>query len=207
AGAGLIGVALSWAFRRLQRANRLLTERTSRLMRANEELALAAKTSAVGAITAHLVHGLSNPLAGLEDIVTNRSREGMDDAEWRDAAMSERRIKEMIADILRMLGEEHGVDRYEISFAELAQLAETKIRPAAMATGARLETAIQAEGCLPNREANLALLILDNLLRNAVEATPAGRTVRLTIAQGKEDVIFAVSDQGMGVPADVRPGL
>ena len=35
----VIVVALTWAFRRLQRVNRLLTDRTNRLLRTNEELA------------------------------------------------------------------------------------------------------------------------------------------------------------------------
>jgi len=48
AGSLIIVTALSWAFRRLQRASRLLMDRTHRLLRANEELALSAKTSAVG---------------------------------------------------------------------------------------------------------------------------------------------------------------
>src|SRR5262249_50115175 len=65
----IVSALLSYAFRRLHRSNRLLQERTQRLLEANRELALSAKTSAVGAITSHLVHGLSNPLAGLEEMV------------------------------------------------------------------------------------------------------------------------------------------
>ena len=67
---GVLGSAmaavLGFVFRRLQRLNRLLEERSERLVRANRELALASKTSAVGAVASHLVHGLRNPLAALQ---------------------------------------------------------------------------------------------------------------------------------------------
>src|SRR5207245_6466890 len=70
-GGGILVIAIAWAFRRLRQAHRLLAERTNSLLRANQELALAAKSSAVGAITSHLIHGLKNPLSGLQSYVSN----------------------------------------------------------------------------------------------------------------------------------------
>jgi hypothetical protein len=58
AGGAILTAGLALAFRRLQRANRLLAERTANLLQANRELALAAKTSALGVMTSHLIHGL-----------------------------------------------------------------------------------------------------------------------------------------------------
>ena len=46
-GGGILVIAIAWAFRRLRQAHHLLAERTSSLVRANRELALAAKSSAV----------------------------------------------------------------------------------------------------------------------------------------------------------------
>src|SRR5690606_31101471 len=58
-GAG-IGAISALALRRLAAANRKLAEQGEDLSRANQELVLAAKTSAIGAISAHLIHGLKN---------------------------------------------------------------------------------------------------------------------------------------------------
>ena len=55
-------------------SNRLV--RRADLARANEELVFAAKTGAVGAISAHLIHGLKNPLSGLEGYVSDRAAGG-----------------------------------------------------------------------------------------------------------------------------------
>jgi signal transduction histidine kinase len=206
-GSIIIVIGLAWAFRRLQRANRLLLDRTNQLLRTNEELVLAAKTSAVGAITAHLVHGLSSPLAGLEELVTTRGRNELAQAEWQDAATITRQVKETIAEILRMLGEERAIDRYEISLAELVGLLSARVRAGTEAAGVKLETLVNAESSLPNREANLTLLILENLLKNAIQATPRGRVVRLVIALEGDAVAFEVRDEGLGVPTELQAKL
>lgn len=206
-GALVIVVALTWAFRRLQRVNRLLTDRTNQLLRTNEELALAAKTSAVGAITAHLIHGLSNPLAGLEELVGSRGRADLAEDEWRDAVTTTRQVREFIAEIIRILGEERAIDRYEISLTELAGLIGNRVRPMADAQGVDFQTSIQTEGSLPNREANLTWLILENLLKNAIHATPRGRSVRLVILLSGDTVAFEMHDEGAGVPVELQAGL
>jgi len=207
AGGGIIVVALAWAFRRLQRTNRLLVERTSRLLRANQELALSAKTSAVGAITAHLVHGLSSPLSGLQEFMSSRSNADGLEPEWRDVLSNANQMQALIGEVVRVLGEEHGVDRYEISLGELVELLTPKVRVAAEKGGVGFHTRLTAQGSLANREANLVLLILENLLRNAVQATPAGRDIRLEISPAAGGVEFLIADGGSGVPAEVQSKL
>ena len=202
----IVAAVLSWAFHRLQRSNRLLLDRTRRLLAANQELALSAKTSAVGAITAHLVHGLSNPLAGLEEMVAAQ-REDASGTEWKDAVTTTRKVKEMIADVLRILGEEHTAEHYEFSFDEVAQLARDKIQPAAADAGVTFHTEVVASGRLTNREANLTLLILENLLRNAIQATPTAGQVHLRIVREDGQVTMEVHDQGTGLSADVQARL
>lgn len=206
-GAFVIAVALAWAFRRLQRSNCLLMARTDLLLRTNEELALAAKTSAVGAITAHLVHGLSSPLAGLEEFVTNRGRDDLAESEWQDAATTTRQVKATIAEIVRILGEEHAIDRYEISLSELVGLVNARVCADAETAGVKFEFGVETEGSLPNREANLTLLILENLLKNAIHATPRGRTVLLKMVLEGTAVAFEVRDEGPGVPAELQAKL
>jgi len=200
-------LALAWAFRRLQKMNRLLIERTDRLLRTNEELALSAKASAVGAITAHLVHGLSSPLAGLEELVANRGRDELAEGEWKDAVTTTRQLTQLIGEVVRFLGEEGAVDRYEITLAELAKLIEERCRTVADKSGVSVEMDLRAGGALPNREANLALLILENLVRNAVQVTPPGRAVCLAVFTDGDTVAFQVRDEGPGVPTELKPRL
>ena len=46
--------------------------------------------------------------------------------------------------------------------------------------------------------------ILYNLLSNAIGFSPAGATVRLTAERTPAAVIFSVTDQGPGIPADKK---
>ncbi len=49
--------------------------------------------------------------------------------------------------------------------------------------------------------------ILQNLATNAIRATPAGGTVRITAAQAGDDVALEVADTGVGIPAEHLPRI
>lgn len=208
-GGSIIVTVLAWAFRRLKRSNLLLAERTMNLIRANHELALAAKTSAVGAVASHLVHGLKNPLFGLQSFVSGRGvgSDGEAGTDWQVAAELTQRMQNLVSEVVRVLREENGVAAYELSLAELVEVVEGKFGPSAKAAGVALEVSLAAEGALNNRNANLVLLILHNLIQNAIQATPAGKAVRVNIRSGPASVLCQIIDEGPGIPDHVVRGL
>jgi len=204
AGGTVLAATLAWAFRRLRRAQRLLTERTENLVRANQELALAAKTSALGAVAAHLIHGLKNPLAGLQNYVASRGSipESDEAADWQQAVASTRRMQTMINQVVGVLREEQAGTHYEVTLTELEEIVRGRVQPLAHESGVGFTTVIQAEAALPNRVANLVALILVNLVENAVQATPKGRAVELRVNRAGRRLVCEVRDEGSGFPAD-----
>jgi signal transduction histidine kinase len=60
---------------------------------------------------------------------------------------------------------------------------------------------------LSNHEADLVLLILENLVQNALEATPAGKDVSLEVAVHDRSVVMEVADQGPGLPPGMEAQL
>jgi signal transduction histidine kinase len=208
-GAALIVGGLTWAFRRLEQAHQLLARRTRELARANTDLALAAKTSAVGAVAAHLVHGLKNPLAGLQSLVTRLDRDAApsDREEIREAVLTARRAQELVQETVRILREEDSSICYDLTVGELVELLSSRARPAAQSRGITWQVTGTTAHTLSNREANLTLLILENLVRNALEATPAGKAVSLRISATANDLCFAVEDEGTGIPPDRQETL
>jgi signal transduction histidine kinase len=208
-GTLIIVAALIWAFRRLQQTNRLLQERTANLLNANHELALAAKTSALGAVTAHLIHGLRSPLSGLQSFVANRdpTEPARDDSEWQSAVATTRRMQIMISDIVRVLNEHDGLSRYEVTLAEMMQMISARTLPAVREAGVNLQIDSTAEGVLVSRDANLILLILENVIHNAIHATRAGGTVTIRAIEDGGTVVCEVRDQGPGFPEPLRCSL
>jgi signal transduction histidine kinase len=206
-GGGLLSAVLTWAYRRLRRAQALLEDRTARLLRANHELALAAKTSALGSVTAHLIHGLGNPLANLRDFIAAHGGNGSPPVDLEAVASATRRMQQLVHDVVRVLGEERGGDRYELSLAELAGVLTTKLRSGAENAGVHLLTELNTEGVVSNHHANLVLLILENLIQNALQATKRGGTARVSFMATDDTVRCEVEDEGPGIPDEVLPRL
>ncbi|MFO1501414.1 MAG: HAMP domain-containing sensor histidine kinase [Verrucomicrobiota bacterium] len=200
-GGGLLVLILGASFRQLQRMNQLLSERTQGLLRANEELALAAKTSAVGAVTAHLIHGLKNPLSGLQNFVASHQAgsAGESKTDWDLAISSTRRMQALIGDIVRVLRDHHNDSQYELTLPELAAMLEAKVRPLAQQAGVTFCCEQAATGTLRNREANLISLVLYNLVQNAIEATPRGKRVVLSFRETDRRILCEVRDEGPGI--------
>jgi signal transduction histidine kinase len=211
AGSVVIVVVFSWALRRLDRANRELSARGDDLARANRELVLAAKTSALGAVTAHLFHELKNPIAGLELIVAGGGESGArPDAGGEMAAASEltRRLRTMVNDVVGVLRDEQTGAKFRLTCADIADVVAEKVRGDAAARGVKLEFQADPELSLAGRRANLATLVLRNLLQNAIEATPTGGCVRLTGRGAAAGAIeFTVEDGGPGLPESVKARL
>jgi signal transduction histidine kinase len=208
-GAAILLAGLGLALRRVQRSNQKLAERTGNLLQANRELALAARTSAVGAVASHLIHGLKNPLSGLHNFVHAHNAENSNgsDTEWQTALSTTQRMEALINRVVRVLQEQQSGVEYEISIAELIGMLAQKSKILADTTGVRFEAKVLFDRMLSNRDADLILLILENLVQNGIEATSSGKNVEVCVVGDASAVIFEVRDQGSGLPPGVETQL
>lgn len=202
-------VLLVIAFRQLEGFNRLLAERSRKLAVANRELLLAAKTAAIGAVSAHLIHGLKNPLSGLQSFVADFSATpGKDRAEdWESVVVTTRRMQSLVNDMVRVLREEVGEGQYELSVEEILDVIQARVTAAVSRSGVAFQCRSQSNLQFTNRDANLILLILENLITNAIQATAPDRAVRLAVSATTEAVHWEVCDEGSGVPPSVARQL
>src|ERR1019366_2152688 len=110
--------------------------------------------------------------------------------------------------VVAVLRDEQHETRFELTGAEIAELALAHARAIAAARGVTLVTGDVVATPLAGRRANLAGLVLRNLLQNAIEASPVGGSVRLTSrAAEAESIAFLVEDSGPGLPDAVRARL
>ncbi|MES2694917.1 MAG: HAMP domain-containing sensor histidine kinase [Verrucomicrobiota bacterium] len=210
-GSLVIGLALSWAFRRLAAANEALQARGEDLQRANRELVLAAKTSALGAVTAHLMHELKNPIAGLEGFMAAQGElavRGESGDELAAASELTRRLRTMVNDVVGVLRDEQTGATFELTAADIAELVQDKVKGEAKKRGVAFVASGASDVTIAGRRGNLAILVLRNLAQNAIEATPEGGTVRLTGGRaGDGSTEFLVEDTGGGLAPAVRERL
>ena len=78
---------------------------------------------------------------------------------------------------------------------------------ATLSDGVEFVSTLKANGTLASRDANLAILILENLVQNAIQATPPNCVVKLHIEAATDCWICSVVDQGPGLPPERREAL
>jgi signal transduction histidine kinase len=205
---GITGVTLGWVFRRLARAHRLLERRTEDLLRANQDLSRSARIAALGAVTAHLVHGLKNPVSGLQTFVAARSADGgVQGDEWREAQAATQRMQTLIHDVVRVIREQETDLAYEVPLREVGEAVMSRARPSAERRGVRLIQEGKGDRELDNRTSGLLALMLGNLVENAIEATPEGGCVKLHLFDEAGATVCEVADEGSGIGAEAQGRL
>jgi signal transduction histidine kinase len=210
-GAALVALVLSWAFARLAAANRRLVEQSADLARANQELDFAAKTGALGAISAHLIHGLKNPLAGIEGFVADTATgtpEALRGEACRTAMETTRRLRALVTEVTTVLRDEtDGSADYPVPVIEVVEGARARALPAAEQAEIVITVAAESDLAVFARVANLTGLVLANLVANAIEASPRGASINIEARKAETGVQFFVRDNGPGLPRNIQSDL
>jgi signal transduction histidine kinase len=205
--AGLIGLIVAVAYFGLSRAQRQIAERNERLIRANFELTLAAKASAIGQITSHLIHGLQGSVAGLRAVVAGRDLGVATASDWQTAAGYTERMQAMIQEAVALLGDADAHTAYELTGHELAAIIRQRNTAAAQQKGVTFEVRGGFDRGLDSHRGGLLCLITSNLVQNALEATAPQRKVSVHFRNGGEAATILVSDEGHGIAAELLPHL
>jgi signal transduction histidine kinase len=109
---------------------------------------------------------------------------------------------------VRVLRDEQGLAGFEIPVAEIIQESVRRIRNhPSCHPSTRWETAHTEGPLLDNRNANLTLLIVENLGTNAAQALEVGGSIRIRADYREPNWEFVVEDDGPGLPPDLVPRL
>lgn len=175
---------------------------------ARARLARAEQLAAIGELSAAVAHGIRNPLAGIR-LAAQLGREHVP---------PEDPVRESLDDVLSEVDRLEAQVRGILDFArpfepslEALPVAEL-LRDAAGTATARLRlagvsVAVEVPPGLPDVRGDRAHLgqVLQELLGNAADATPAGGRVTLAAAaDGPGRVRLSVADTGPGIPPEVR---
>lgn len=191
--------------RALIRARHLLGD----LERARNELAARNRELQLKKTLAQtLVHDLKSPLSailGNLDLLKHRSDSDLHYLVDR-SKLGARRMLKMILNLLDVEGLEEGRLKPALDRLDIAELLRATVDDARVTAGQRkIEVALIAEEPVW-AEADPVLMrrVVDNLLANALSYSPEGSRVEVRVGYREEGVEIAISDQGPGVPEELR---
>lgn len=163
-------------------------------------------------LVAMVAHELKTPLASIHGAVTTLLRAGGSLAGPARGRLLEivageaSRLRRLVNDLLAASALSSG--RLELAIRECnAAAAVSEVVEAGrlrLPEGVSLETALRGRAPGVAADPDRLRQVLVNLLDNAVQHSPAGGTVRITVEPAGELVRFAVHDEGPGVPEGLR---
>ena len=191
-----------------------LGERNDEIAQQKDEL--ARRSEVIRDLVYALAHDLRTPLVAADVTMKQALAGAYGDLPARyteilratqAANEDERRIVESLLLIARYEAGEESNLHEAISLGPLVTSAMEELRPVAESKNVRL-TSDCADAVLPITgdpyELRRAVI---NLLANAIEATPAGGTIRVRGQRSGGKATIAIDDDGYGVPAELRPAL
>ena len=196
-GQPLAAVRLSWEELDLLRAAGRQVASFLAFEQAAERLAEAHQFEALNRLSAVLMHDLRHLIAQQALVVQNAARHRGNPEFFDDAILT---IDNSVKRMTRLMDElRSGVlteQRQRVEFAELC--AEAIRRCAGRAPEPRLEVGERAEAVL-NRER--LLQVIEHLIRNSQEATPASGSVTVSVRRAGRHGVIEVVDTGCGMDA------
>lgn len=178
---------------------------------ANGELARRERLSALGEMAAQLAHQLRTPLAAALLYVGHLTRPGLAEADrirFAEKTLSRLRyLERLVQDMLSFVRGQQGAPAAIVVQGLLDEL-EQVIEPQATLQGVALRVSAPQEPLTiwAGRAAVLGALI--NLVENALQASPAGGTIRLEASSHDSPFLaFRVEDEGPGVAEEVKARL
>jgi two-component system, NtrC family, sensor histidine kinase HydH len=212
------------AAERLDRSYRQLRSQADQILEIEEQLRRADRLSAIGELAAAMTHEIRNPLGGIKgtaEILRDDFPPGHPKAEFLDILLREsERLNQVVEGFLGYARPRPEADGKEA--ADLGAIArETAGLLAPQAAKAGIALRVSAPSVLRVRGSHAQLKqVLLNLLLNALQATPRGRTVevRTSVRPGKvkgleyrdvegELASIVVEDEGDGIAEEVLPRI
>jgi signal transduction histidine kinase len=162
-----------------------------------------------------VAHDLRNPLntifmgstAMIEDITDANSAIGKSARIVKRAAERMNRLIQDLLDVRRTESGTLSVDLRDESVSALMKEAMEMLRPLATTAALDLRSEIAESVTTISADSARILQVLSNLVGNAIKFTPKGGVITVRAEPLGDEVRFAVSDSGSGIPPDEMPHI
>jgi signal transduction histidine kinase len=160
---------------------------------------------------AMLAHELRNPLASIRNSAwLIRSLAVGDDLRWPAGSIERQvghlaRLVDDLLDVSRVSRGKLTLLKQEIDLADVVRRAAEASRPLLEARGHELTVELPQEPAWVQGDSTRLEQVVCNLLNNAAKYVPDGGHVRLSVRREGAEVVVRVSDDGIGISADLLP--
>jgi signal transduction histidine kinase len=196
--------------RELDRLVDALNASGARLAQERRRAGAAERLAAVGRLAAGLSHEIRNPIAAMRLKAENAL--AADDEGRRITALQSilqqvGRLDGLLRDLLTMT-QRREPNLAEIDLAAFVERTTEAHRELAASKGVNLVVGPAPSAPIPPLfDAEQMHRALDNLVLNAIENTPAGGAIEVTVEHRADNLRFRVRDTGQGIPDDIRERL
>jgi len=184
------------------------------LARMHETVARSAALSAVGELSARVVHEMRNPLSSVKMNLKALREKVADDATYSElaeiASGQVERLERMLTDLLQY-GKPLELRKEPMIFGELAEEVRAALAQQADADGVELTVRDDTDARSFTADREQMRRAVTNLVDNAVRASPRGGNVvvsgRMTGKGADEEVAISVRDTGPGIAQHLQEKL
>ncbi|HEX8458026.1 MAG TPA: ATP-binding protein [Pyrinomonadaceae bacterium] len=180
-------------------------------VRLERRLAQGERLAALGQMAATVAHEVKNPLSAIKSIAQVMREDERLSAEYArdlDLIVGETdRLNRSVTQLLSFARHAPPAGGQPARADELARGILELFR--AEAEGKKIHVELRAESreLLDGAQASAVRDALSNLLLNALQATPAGGRVSVEVLKTSGELVYAVTDGGGGVPAELQPRI
>ncbi len=175
---------------------------------------LAAQNAELDQLMAIAAHDLRSPLYGLRNLLDIADRRADADPSLprrvlRDAIESLDAMQTLVTRLLDAHAAEHAP--LAVSAAEdlrsAVQDAAARAKPLSQSRAVTIEHQLPEAAIYAVLDGSALARILDNLLANAIQHSPAGGAVSIVVSDHGEDTLLSIRDQGPGIAPEHRTSL
>lgn len=205
----LASLALHFMLQRLNERRVLLEEQNQRLAALNRELEHRERLSAIGKMSSVVSHQMLQQLGviGLHADLIRNADGGVDGVRANAVAIEQALagVNKVLTDLL-VFSRDLRVNLYEHRLGAVLADCLAECRAMAEAHGVTLRLEARGEASLPLDKLKISQAVV-NVLRNAIDVSPAGGAVVVAAAMRDGWAEIAVADAGPGVPVAHREAV
>ena len=201
-GLAEIEMCLPYTIEEMHASIKDLAVSNEKLIKIQQALKQSEKLAHMGQLSAGIAHELNNPLG----VVLMYSNILLDECTADDPlkkdleliATQAERCKKIVSGLLNFARK----NQVKIESIDLRKLVEESVRAIIIPNSVEVKTIFKAKNLQANLDYEQMMQVLTNLNKNAIEAMPNGGILTVELDDTDTEVIFNVSDTGMGIPEE-----